>query len=115
MENFNPASSYDEMDQDIHSSDYQVQEDIEISDSEVGSVSTNTSAKKHRSWVWEHFTYDDSLKKPQCNYCKIHVSASKGSTTGMSNHIKSKHPLKTPQNSQLTLYETIRNVSILVS
>lgn len=115
MENFDATASYEEMDQDMHSSDYQFQEEIEISDSEAGSVSTNTSAKKHRSWVWEHFTLDDNLKKPQCNYCKIHVSASKGSTSGMSKHIKSKHPLKTPQNNQLTLHETMENIPILVS
>ena len=103
------------MNQDMHSSDYQVQKNIKISDSETGSVSTNTSAKKHRSWIWEHFTLNNNLKKPQCNYCKVYVSTSKGSTSGISKHIKSKYSLKTPQNSQLTLYEIIKNVPILVS
>ena len=115
MENLNATTSSEEMDQDMFSSDYHLHDEIEISDSETGSVSTNTSDKKHRSWVWEHFTLDKKLKKLQCNYCKVHVSASKGSTTGISKHIKSKHPLKTPKNNQLTLHETIENVPILVS
>lgn len=115
MENLNTATNFEEIDPDMLSSDYQFYKDVEISNSETGSISTNTSVKKHRSWVWEHFTLDDNSNKPQCNYCKIHVSASKGSTTGMSKHIKSKHPLKMPQNSQLTLHETIENITVLVS
>lgn len=115
MENLNATPSFEEMDQDMFFNDYQVHENIEISDSETASVSTNTSAKKHRSWVWEHFTFDDDLKKPQCNYCKIHVSANMGSTTGMSKHIKSKHPLKMPKNTQLTLHAATVNVPTLVS
>jgi hypothetical protein len=46
-----------------------------------------------RSWVWNHFTFDGSAKKAQCNYCKVLISISKGSTSGMSNHMKSKHGL----------------------
>jgi hypothetical protein len=115
IENLNTAINREEMDQDIFTSDYQFHKDAEISDSETGSVSTSTSDKKHQSWVWEHFILDENLKKPQCNYCKVHVSASKGSTTGMSKHIKSKHLLKTPKNNQLTLHEAIENIPILVS
>jgi hypothetical protein len=115
MENLNTATNFEGKNQDMFSDDYHIHKDIEISNSETESTSTNTSTKKQRSWVWEHFTLDDNLNKPQCNYCKIHVSASKGSTTGMSKHIKSKHPLKMPKNSQLTLHETMENISILVS
>lgn len=121
MENLNDSMNYDEMDQSMFFDDYQyeqqstVHDEIEITDSEVASLSSSTSNKKHRSWVWEHFTFDENLKKPQCNYCKIHVSANKSSTTGMSKHVKNKHPLKLPKNNQLTLHETIENIPILVS
>jgi hypothetical protein len=49
-----------------------------------------TSTTK-RSWVWNHFAFDENIKKAQCNYCKAFITINKGSTSGMSNHIKTKH------------------------
>lgn len=91
-------------------------ENNEILDSETASSSTSSSSKKFRSWVWAHFTFNDNVKKPQCNYCNIFIQANKGSTTGMAKHLKNKHPLRIQENKQqLTLKETMQNVSIPVS
>ena len=49
---------------------------------------TNTSK---RSQVWNHFTFDENTKKAQCKYCPTLIAINKGSTSGMSGHIKSKH------------------------
>ena len=121
MENYNEIDDNEIVDENIFTDEYQLKylkrpyDDIAISDNETASNSTSTSFKKQRSWVWAHFTYDDDKKKPLCNYCKVYVSASKGSTSGMANHLKNKHPTKTPENNQLTLHETIQNIANTVS
>ena len=40
---------------------------------------------------WNHFTFDENMKKAQCNHCQSFIAISKGSTSGMLGHIKSKH------------------------
>jgi hypothetical protein len=121
MENYNETVDNETAEENIFPDEYQLQylkrpyDDISISDNETASNSTGTSSKKQRSWVWAHFTYDDAKKKPLCNYCKVYVSASKGSTSGMANHLKNKHPTKTPENNQLTLHETVQNIANTVS
>lgn len=55
---------------------------------EEQSLITSTT---RRSWVWNHFTFDENTKKAQCNYCQSFIAISKGSTSSMSGHIKSKH------------------------
>ena len=88
----------------------------EILDNEIASTSTNSSSKKYRSWVWIHFTYNENIQKPQCNYCNQFIQSNKGSTTGMAKHLKNKHPLRIEKNNQqLTLEETIQNKLIPVS
>ena len=52
---------------------------------------SNITSSTKRSWVWDHYTFDEHTKKAQCNYCKAFISTSKGSTSGMSSHIKSQH------------------------
>jgi BED zinc finger len=51
------------------------------------------SSTTKRSWVWSHFTFDESTKKAQCNYCKVFITINKGSTSGMISHVKSKHEI----------------------
>lgn len=83
--------------------------------SETASSSASKNTKK-RSWVWAHFTYDENIKKACCNICKALIVTSKGSTTGMSKHLKNKHPLTIQKKkNQLTLQETIQNIPIPVS
>lgn len=90
--------------------------DNEILDNETASTSTNSSSKKFRSWVWAHFTFNENIQKPQCNYCKIPIQSNKGSTTGMAKHLKNKHPLKIQENNQqLTLEQTMQNILTPVS
>jgi BED zinc finger len=73
----------------------------------------NTSISKKRSWVWNYFSYNKELQKSRCNLCKALITSSKGSTTGMSNHLKSKHSItkngKEKQQKQLTLQESIQD------
>jgi BED zinc finger len=78
-------------------------------------VDEKSSSSKH-SWVWNHFTYDTAVKKARCNHCKTLISNNKGSTSGMSSHVKSKHKLlidendKSNQNKkQTTLQESFQN------
>ena len=52
---------------------------------------SNLTTTSKRSWVWNHFTFDKNTKKAQCNYCQILIVINRGSTSGMSGHIKSKH------------------------
>lgn len=56
---------------------------------EEQSIITTSTTK--RSWVWNHFAFDENTKKAQCNYCKAFITVNKGSTSGMSSHVKSKH------------------------
>lgn len=44
---------------------------------EEQSLITSTT---RRSWVWNHFTFDENTKKAQCNYCQSFIAISKGST-----------------------------------
>jgi BED zinc finger len=81
---------------------------------------------RKRSWVWSYFVLDDILNKARCNLCKMPITTSKGSTTGMSNHLKSKHKIMKNMNNnerqknqkQLTLQESIQtsvtNVSLIL-
>ena len=46
-----------------------------------------------RSWVWAYFTYDKTIQKARCNYCKVLICTNKGSTSGMSTHMKTKHKI----------------------
>ena len=52
---------------------------------------SNLTTTSKRSWVWNHFTFDENTKKAQCNYCQILIVINRSSTSGMSGHIKSKH------------------------
>lgn len=71
--------------------------------------------KKKRSWVWDHFKYDKTVKKAKCIHCKGLISCNKGSTSGMSSHINNKHKLtKEKANNQLTIHETINNSEVNV-
>lgn len=74
--------------------------------------------KKKRSWVWDHFTYDNTTKKAKCVHCKVLISCNKGCTSGMSCHINSKHKrIKEKGKKQLTIHETINpdNTKVAVS
>ena len=69
-----------------------------------------TTNKKKRSWVWEHFEYDKTTKKAKCIHCKVLISCNKGCTSGMGCHINSKHNLLIEKSKkQLTINETINN------
>ncbi|PKY61786.1 hypothetical protein RhiirA4_488157 [Rhizophagus irregularis] len=39
----------------------------------------------------------ETMKKARCSYCKNLISCNKGSTTELSNHLKSKHSLTKDQ------------------
>ena len=76
----------------------------------------NTRCSTKRSWVWQHFKFEDTVKKAKCNYCKTLISCNKGSTTGLSSHLKSKHSLKKNQErGQLTLHDVVNNSETIVS
>ena len=74
-----------------------------------------------RSWVQAYFTYDKTIQKARCNYCKVLICTNKGSTSGMSTHMKKKHKIskngeENQGQKQLTLQESIKNSSnIMVS
>ena len=85
-------------------------------------VDKKSSSSKH-SWVWNHFIYSNTVNKAQCNYCKTLISNNKGSTSGMSSHMRSKHRLLIDENNksnqnkkQITLQESFQNCAeIMVS
>ncbi len=56
-------------------------------------VQSNLTNISKRSWVWNHFTFNENTKKAQCNYCQALIAINRGSTSGMSGHIKSKHKI----------------------
>ena len=90
-------------------------EDASTTTDVIASTSTSTTTKK-RSWVWDYFTWNNSVEKAQCNFCKIYISANKGSTSGMSNHLRHKHPIKIHRDkSQLTLQEALQNTTVEVT
>ncbi|CAB4391844.1 unnamed protein product [Rhizophagus irregularis] len=87
----------------------------ESDNEEEKDVDEKSSSSKH-SWVWNHFTYDNTVKKAQCNHCKTLISNNKGSTSGMSSHVRSKHRLLIDENDnsnknkkQITLQESFQN------
>ena len=96
--------------QQIQSEDHEHENEIE-----------NSSTYKKCSWVWSHFSYDNVVKKARCNLCKMLIITSKGSTTGMSTHLRTKHKItkngnvKQKDPRQLTLQESIQNSSDIVS
>ena len=104
---------YDNNDMEIINEDkYENEEDQENEESE------DTKTYKKRSWVWEYFSYDDNVKKGKCSLCKAYIACNKGSTTGMSNHLKSRHRItknggKEKQN-QLTLEESFKNSNQII-
>ncbi|CAB4491534.1 unnamed protein product [Rhizophagus irregularis] len=111
-ENDEEAESETEENQvdDTETEEQQIEKNIER---EVEQEETNT---KKRSWVWKHFTYDETVKKAKCKHCKILIACNKGSTSEMAGHIKSKHKLmKEKGKKQLTIRESINNSEVIVS
>jgi hypothetical protein len=77
---------------------------------------SNLTTTSKRSWVWNHFTFDENTKKAQCNYCQILIVINRGSTSGMSGHIKSKHGItKDGERQGERQDETQRSIEIAVS
>ena len=94
------------------------EEQVQNEDHEIERENDNESEiirNRKRSWVWNYFLFDDNVKKARCNLCKTLITISKGSTTGMSNHMKSRHKITKDGNeerkNQLTLQESIQNSS----
>jgi hypothetical protein len=72
------------------------EEQVQNEDHEIERENDNESEiirNRKRSWVWNYFLFDDNIKKARCNLCKALITTSKGSTTGMSNHMKSRHKI----------------------
>jgi hypothetical protein len=83
-------------------------------------VQSNLTNISKRSWVWNHFTFDEDTKKAKCNYCQTLIAINRGSTSGMSGHIKSKHRITKDGEIQdeiqdKTQGETQRSIEIAVS
>ncbi|CAB4493214.1 unnamed protein product [Rhizophagus irregularis] len=76
----------EEIDEENNGDESEVSEVEEDEENNIRPSSRNTNK---RSWVWGHFKYEDSLKKAKCDYCKSLICCNKGSTTGLSNHLKS--------------------------
>ena|SRR5436309_2137222 len=77
---------------------------------------SNLTNISKRSWVWNHFTFDENTKKAQCNYCQALIAMNKGSTSGMSGHIKSQHKItKDGERQDERQGETQRSIEIAVS
>ena len=77
---------------------------------------SNLTNISKRSWVWNHFTFDENTKKAQCNYCQALIAMNKGSTSGMSSHIKSQHGItKDGERQDERQGETQRSIEIAVS
>lgn len=118
-DNFNEDEEYIEEDMEIVDKEQTHSEDHEI-ERENENEKNNT---RKRSWVWSYFVFEDTSKKARCNLCKISITTSKGSTTGMSNHLKSKHKIikntnnneKQQSQKQLTLQESIQTSVVNVS
>ena len=98
------------------------EEQVQNEDHEIERENDNESEiirNRKRSWVWNYFLFDDNIKKARCNLCKALITTSKGSTTGMSNHMKSRHKITKDGNeerkNQLTLQESINSSKDLVS
>ena len=103
----------EEIDKENNGDESEVSEVEEDEENDTRPSSRNTNK---RSWVWGHFKYEDSLKKAKCDYCKSLICCNKGSTTGLSNHLKSKHNItKNQEKNQLTIHEVINNSEAIVS
>jgi len=108
-------NNFDE-DMDIINEEEQIQAD----DYEIDRENENENTTRKRSWVWSHFSFDNTLKKARCNLCKALITTSKGSTTGMSNHMKTKHKITKDGNEQnqnqrqLTLQESLQDFSKII-
>ena len=77
---------------------------------------SNLTNISKRSWVWNHFTFDENTKKAQCNYCQALIAMNKGSTSGMSGHIKSQNKItKDGERQDERQGETQRSIEIAVS
>ena len=77
---------------------------------------SNLTNISKRSWVWNYFTFDENTKKAQCNYCQALIAMNKGSTSGMSGHIKSQHKItKDGERQDERQGETQRSIEIAVS
>ncbi len=96
---------------DIMEEETEINQNEHEVEQEVQNKETNTKHNSKRSWVWSHFTYDETVKKARCNYCRILITCNKGSTSGMAVHAKTKHKITKSQekNKQLTLHESINN------
>ncbi|PKB97014.1 hypothetical protein RhiirA5_433868 [Rhizophagus irregularis] len=102
----------EEIDEENNGDESEVSEVEEDEENDTRLSSHNTNK---RSWVWGHFKYEDSLKKAKCDYCKSLICCNKGSTTGLSNHLKSKHNItKNQEKNQLTIHEVINNSEAIV-
>ncbi len=84
--------------------EHEVEQELHVQDT------TNT---KKRSWVWDYFVYDKTMKKAKCTHCNILIACKKGSTSGMANHINNKHKIaKGNGKKQLIIDETINNSKV---
>jgi hypothetical protein len=124
----------DNIEDNFNENEEHIEENMEIVDKEqtheIDHENENENQdiinNRKRSWVWSYFVLDDILNKARCNLCKMPITTSKGSTTGMSNHLKSKHKIMKNMNNnerqknqkQLTLQESIQtsvtNVSLIL-
>jgi hypothetical protein len=94
----------------------QIEKNNEHEIEDLQAEETNTKHKNKRSWVWDHFTYDEIVKKAKCIHCKVLIVCSRGSTSGMANHIKSKYKLtKEKEKNQLTMRDFVNNSEVIVS
>jgi hypothetical protein len=94
----------------------QIEKNNEHEIEDLQAEETNTKHKNKRSWVWDHFTYDEIVKKAKCIHCKVLIVCNRGSTSGMASHIKSKHKLtKEKEKNQLTMRDFVNNSEVIVS
>jgi hypothetical protein len=101
-----------EHEHDAETEKEQIEKNNEHEIEDLQAEERNTKHKNKRSWVWDYFTYDEIVKKARCIYCKVLIVCSKGSTSGIANHIKSKHKLiKEKEKNQLTIYKFVNNNS----
>jgi len=47
-----------------------------------------------KSTVGSHFVKDESAERTQCNYCKMWCSCKMGSTSNLTSHLRTQHPLQ---------------------
>src|SRR5262249_648087 len=66
------------------------------------------SNNRKRSWVWRHFIFVNPMDKARCKYCKKLIACKKGSTSGLSGHLKINRIIKNKEKRQATLYKESR-------